>query len=154
MQCLLAPVPVVHLIGAQARADAAGKVAFGSDKFEFFLGEKSSSLIGLETYIVASKTGFEPSNKEHVKFAIGKVVMQAVFMGVTPADSLGRHPDPGLRTDTVLQTDDPWTVFWEVASLKTLARPMALNRFRSASGKVWSKTPFGPERACYTNQSS
>jgi hypothetical protein len=140
---------VVHLVNAEARARASGRVAFGSSKIEFFRG-LGQSVGTLPVYIVASRTGHERLDAPRLGIAIGRVVFTGTLAGVRDADARGRHPDPALRVDTTL-LDGAWSIFWEVTGLERLETPLNVSNFSTKGGQQWRSTPEGPVLAKRNN---
>jgi hypothetical protein len=129
---------VVHLVNAEARARASGRVAFGSSKIEFFRG-LGQSVGTLPVYIVASRTGHERLDAPRLGIAIGRVVFTGTLAGVRDADARGRHPDPALRVDTTL------------LDLERLETPLNVSNFSTKGGQQWRSTPEGPVLAKRNN---
>jgi hypothetical protein len=146
--CLLAPVPTVHLPGIQEIADRGGPVALGSDAFDLFERLKRSGAVGaLPVYFVASRTGL--AGGQTSLFDLNKVHFRGVLADIVPAIR-GRHPDPARRPASALETDSGWALFWEASGLERLSPPLALARFATRSGQPWMRVPEGPVEAKFT----
>jgi len=136
---LLAPVPLVHLLSAIENG-MTSKVAFGSEKDQFFgkLGADVST--GMRVWIYASKTGSEnldPAKRQRVCF-VGD------FGGSTETglsySSLHEVRPPSAKTG-----DNSWGLLWLVRNLQTIDPPRFYSDFRSAkAGKPLAKEPLGP----------
>ncbi len=143
--CLLAPVPTVHLPDLQEIAGRGGHVALGSDAFDLFERLKRSGAAGaLPVYIVASRSGLGAGQTP--RFDVNKVHFRGVLADVVPAVR-GRHPDPALRPASALETDTVWALFWEVSDLERISPPLALAKFATRSGQPWMRVPEGPVEA-------
>ncbi len=150
--CLLAPVPVVHLRDAIAVASERGRVAFGSDSFDLFDRLRRSGAIGtLPVYVDASRTGSEKAGGGQ-RLDVGRVHLRGVLAAVTNGDRRGRHPDPTIRPDSALATDGRWALFWELDQVEELKPPLALALFAARSGQPWLRVPEGPVEAKHEAQ--
>lgn len=136
---LLAPVPLVHLLSAIENG-MPSKVAFGSEKDQFFGGLGPNVTTGMRVWIYASKTGSEnldPARRQRVCF-IGD------FGGSTETGlsyaSLHEVRPPSAKT-----SDSPWMLLWLVTNLQAINPPRFYHDFLCAKkGKPLAKEPEGP----------
>jgi hypothetical protein len=134
--CLLAPVPAVHLHDAVAVAAGCGRVAFGTDSFDLFDRLRRTGVIGtLPVYVVASRTGSERLTGGGTHLDVSKVHLRGVLGAVTDGDRRGRHPDATIRPASALATDRKWALFWELNEVEELKPPLALAQFATRSGQ-------------------
>ena len=149
--CLLAPVPVVHLRDTIATAAERGKVALGSDAFDLFdrLG-RAGAVGALPVYLVASRTGHD--GRTPPPFEVSKVHCRGRLVAITPADRRRRHPDPSIRPASALETDGGWALFWELAELERIEPPLALAQFTTRTGQRWLRVPEGTVEAKHSTQ--
>jgi hypothetical protein len=146
--CLLAPVPVVHLPDAVSVAREQGKVAFGTDSFDLFSRLQRVGAVGsLPVYVVASKTGHDVRAGGKALFDLNRIHLRGRLTQVTPADRRGRHPVPALRPGSAVESDGSWALFWELSDVEELAPPMPLARFTTRAGQPWLRVPEGPVEA-------
>lgn len=137
MSDILAPVPARHLPSAEATFAAHGRVAFGSDAWEFW----NRQAPGTPVWIVASSTGFPAEGLKD--FDPGKVILSGRLAAVVEADRRHRHPNPDLRPAST-ESDGAWTVFFEVEALQRLAPPFSVIGLRTAQGVALTRVPHGP----------
>jgi hypothetical protein len=143
VNCILAPVPAVHLPDAIEIADAGGVVAFGSRSFDILAKLRDTGAVGTTpVYIAVSSTGFDSTNPRHQKLKVGKVQFRGTLAGIVDAKR-GRHPDPGKRPASALTDTDSW-IFWEVADLTRLEPALTVAQFATTSGKALQALPEGP----------
>jgi hypothetical protein len=147
MNCLLAPVPAVHLPDALAIAKNGGTVAFGSNAFDVLKRLRDSGAVGtIPVYVVVSKSGFDPKNPLHQKLKVGKVQFRGTLTAIT-APRGGKHPDHSKRPASALKEDTPAALFWEVEGLQEVTPPLTVAQFSNSSGSAWKGTPEGPVEA-------
>lgn len=128
MKHLLCPVPPVHIVAARETAERHGRVAFGSEDFE-----KVLALEGQEATIwIAASTGYVPPDGVQ-GVDIGKVILVGRLAGVGWCDARGRPPRPELRPATTAD-DTIWKVFYEVADVRPLSRPLPTAGLRTEGG--------------------
>ena len=133
---ILAPVPALHLPSAEATFRAEGRVAFGSDAWEFWRKVTEATV-----WIVASSTGFPPNRLPGID--PGKLIFKARLAGTTEADRRHRHPDPNLRPASAAG-DGAWTLFFEVDELTRLSRTRPVIGLRTLQGISLQRVPQGP----------
>jgi hypothetical protein len=152
-ECLLAPVPVVHLPDAVAVASEQGSVAFGSDSFDLFTRLERGGFVGsLPVYVVASRTGHDARGDSPAPFQLNKVHLKGRLSGIVQADRRGQHPNPALRPRSAIEGDRGWAMFWELSDVEVLEPPLALSRFATRSGQAWARIPEGPVEAKLSTQ--
>lgn len=137
MTDILAPVPALHLPSAEATFAAQGRVAFGSDAWEFW----NKAATGTQVWIVASATDFPTGGIPGID--PGKLIFSARLAAVVEADRRHRHPNPALRPATTAE-DGAWTVFFEVDDLVRLPRPFSVIGLRTLQGVSLARVPHGP----------
>lgn len=137
MSHILAPVPALHLPAAEVVYGEQGRVAFGSDAWEFW--QKAAP--GARIWIVASATGFPPSGLPGID--PGKLIFSARLAAVTAADRRHRHPNVALRPAST-GGDGSWTVFFEVDDLIRLVPPLSVIGVRTLQGIGLQRVPQGP----------
>jgi len=133
---VLAPVPALHLPSAEATFRARGRVAFGSDAWEFW-----RKITEATVWIVVSATGFPRGGLPGID--PGKLIFKSRFAGTTEADRRHRHPDPDLRPASATG-DGAWTLFFEVDGLTRLTPPLSVIGLRSLQGIGLQRVPQGP----------
>jgi hypothetical protein len=138
---ILAPVPAVHLKSALETCAKHGRVAFGSDAWEFFAKASLEYGEGIPVLIYASPSFGDPD-----KLATpGAVGFCGTYLGTEKARA-GKHPNPELRPATTV-TDTAWAVFWELGGLVQLAPSecIILSQFTAiGQKKPISMPPRGP----------
>ena len=128
----LAPVPACILESAQRVPDLAKLVAFGSNKPGL-----ESFPIGLDVYIYASQPPHRLCRPGYVTW--GGKKLSAIVPAVEKGRRSGKHPNPAVRPPYAESDDTPSTLFWEVAGLHLLDKPIPFSRFENENdGK-----PFG-----------
>lgn len=137
MTHVLAPVPALHLPAAAAAFARAGRVAFGSNAWEFWRRQPAE---WTAVWVVASSAGFPAAGLPGID--PGKVIFRGRLAGVVAAVR-GRHPDPALRPDST-GSDEPWAMFFELDALERLARPRPVIGLVTVQGVRLSRVPQGP----------
>ncbi|MFO1142237.1 MAG: hypothetical protein U1E59_07590 [Amaricoccus sp.] len=147
MNCLLAPVPAVHLPDAIKLAKAGGVVAFGSKAYDTLKRLRDIGAVGTTpVYIYVSSTGFDRSDPQQQALKVGKVQFKGTLADIVDANKHGRHPDPAKRPTSTLTDTDSY-IFWEVAGLTILDPVLTLAQFSTATGKAYQTAPEGPVEA-------
>ncbi|MCC6305490.1 MAG: hypothetical protein IT545_09870 [Rhodobacteraceae bacterium] len=137
MSHVLAPVPALHLPAAAATFARAGRVAFGSNAWEFWRRQAPGQAV---VWIVASATDFPAGGVPGID--PGKVVFRGGLLALVAAVR-GRHPDPGLRPATTA-SDLAWAMFFELDGLERLARPLPVIGILTLQGARLARVPQGP----------
>jgi hypothetical protein len=108
---ILAPVPAILLKSATETCAAVGRVAFGTEAWEFFAKVNEEYGQGLPVLIYPTPRYGDPDKLCDP----GKVAFCGVYLGLTPARA-GKHPNPAVRPSATIN-DTGWTCFWEVSDL-------------------------------------
>jgi len=137
MTHVLAPVPALHLPAAAAAFARAGRVAFGSNAWEFWRRQAPERTA---VWVVASSTGFPAGGLPGID--PGKVIFRGRLAGIVAAVR-GRHPDPALRPDSTAG-DEPWAMFFELEMLERLGRPRPVIGLVTVQGARLARVPQGP----------
>lgn len=137
MAHVLAPVPALHLPAAAASFARAGRVAFGSNAWEFWRRQAAGATV---VWVVASASGFPAGGMPGID--PGKLIFRGLLAGIAEAVR-GRHPDPALRPASTAG-DGPWAMFFELQALVRLDRPRPVIGLVTLQGTRLVRVPQGP----------
>jgi hypothetical protein len=144
---LLVSVPDIHLHEAQEICNRYGRVAFGSNAFEFFRDLEANLGIQeeLPVLIYVSRTG---SGQNPKFFSAGRIPFTGRLVRWSEP-SAGKHPEPNVRPKSTLDSDTKWAGFWEVKDLTLIGKQLEqiqLTELRTVkSGKPGIKLSQPPE---------
>jgi hypothetical protein len=113
---ILAPVPAILLKSATDTCAAVGRVAFGTEAWEFFAKVNEEYCEGLPVLVYATPRYGDPDKLCDP----GKVTFRGVYLGLTRAQA-GKHPNPAVRPSATINDTD-WACFWEVSDLVHLSK--------------------------------
>lgn len=134
---MLAPVPCMHLPSALELCAREGRVAFGTNKEDWFdLDGKPEE--GWPVLIYASCQEFGDPKKF---FRPACASFAATLVGWTQANNQGKHPNPEVRPPSTVD-DTAWFGFWQVSDLH---KPSAPIRFADLRRSGLKKFAFGFE---------
>jgi hypothetical protein len=134
---ILAPVPAVHLPSAEETFRREGRVAFGSNAWEFWRKQTPGAAT---VWIVASATGFPAVGLPGID--PGKLIFRGTYAGMVDARR-GVHPTPALRPAST-GTDGAWAMFFELTDLARLAPPRSVIGIVMHTGTRLARVPEGP----------
>lgn len=118
---IFAPVPATILLSAVETCSKAGRVAFGSDDWQFFAKIDKDYGEGLPVLIYPTHRDGDPDKL----CAPGYATFWGTYLGKKLAKA-GKHPNPAVRPPATIEgpsADTDWTLFWEVGNLVQLAKP-------------------------------
>jgi hypothetical protein len=117
-----------------------GRVAFGTNAFEFFMKLEREDRPELAVVIQPTLRYGDPDN-------YGKLTFQGTYIGFVMADNRGLHPNPAVRPGIVFDSRDPDTAaigFWEVKNLHVLPARIAAETMTAAGKKTHLPRDFVP----------
>lgn len=134
---LLAPVPLIHLEDAPGVIEEVGKVAFGSQAFQFFRElDLDRGGLAVETFIYASHAGVRD--------------LSVTWHGLYVGHEENREP-VRYRPPSTLEWDgkNAWGTYWIVRDLERLTEPIPIAELCAyGTGEPFGKgfVPEGPMR--------
>lgn len=113
---ILAPVPATIMGSAKNTCAFEGRVAFGSDAWDFFDKAKQDYGEGIPVLIYPTHRYGDPDRLCDPGF----VPFRGIFLRTVRATKAGKHPDPAVRPQVTISgpsTDSAWMIFWEASDL-------------------------------------